>query len=302
MSFYETALFAVEVTIAGLLAGVMYSLVALGFVLIYKSSGIFNFAQGAMVLAAALTFVRLLEMGWPMWAAFLATLLLMVVLAVATERVMLRPLVARPPIILFMATFGLNFFLEGAAQGIWDTQVHGLDVGIPDRPFEALQQYGLFVSLFDMVAGAVAVVIVAALVLFFYRTRIGRAMRAVSDDHEAALSVGIPLRTIWAITWAISGGVALVAGIMWGSRIGVQYSLSLVVLKALPVLILGGFDSILGAIVGGLIIGAGEKLAEVFLGPFVGGGIETFFGYLLALVFLYFRPYGLFGEEIIERV
>ncbi len=299
MSSYETLLFAIEVTISGLLAGVMYSLVALGFVLIFKSSGVFNFAQGAMVLFAALGFVSFLENGIPMWAAFLITLVMMMGLAVGIEWIVLRPLVAQPPIILFMATIGLAFFLEGLAQGIWGSQVHGLDIGIPDIPVEV---QGIFISQFELFAALIATVLVIILVWFFHKTRMGRALRAVSDDHEAALSVGIPLRTIWGITWAIAGMVALVAGILWGTRLGVQYSLSLIVLKALPVLILGGFDSIIGAIVGGLIIGAGEKLAEVFIGPYVGGGIENFFPYLLATIFLWFRPYGLFGNEIIERV
>jgi branched-chain amino acid transport system permease protein len=292
-------LFALQVTVSGLLAGVMYALVALGFVLIFKSSGVFNFAQGAMVLFAALGFVSFLEKGMSLWIAFLASSVVMMILAVAVEWIVLRPLVAQPPLILFMATIGLAFFLEGLAQAIWGSDVHGLDIGIPDIPFEV---EGLLISQFDLFAAVVAAFLVGALVWFFHKTRIGRALRAVSDDHEAALSVGIHLRTIWGITWAIAGMVALVAGILWGTRLGVQYSLSLIVLKALPVLILGGLDSIMGAIVGGLIIGAGEKLAEVFLGPYVGGGIENFFPYLLAMIFLWFRPYGLFGNKIIERV
>lgn len=295
-------IFFLEVTTSGLLAGVMYSLVALGFVMIYKASGVFNFAQGAMVLFAALTFVCLLEKALPLWVAFFITLAAMIVLATAIEWIMLRPLVARPPIILFMATIGLAFFLEGLGQGIWGTEVHGLSIGIPETPLEWLMKKGLMVSQFDLFAAIVAAILVAVLVFFFQKTRTGRALRAVSDDHEAALSVGIPLRWIWGITWAIAGLVALVAGIMWGTSLGVQYSLSLIVLKALPVLILGGFDSIPGAIIGGLIIGSTEKLAEVYIGPFVGGGIENFFPYLLAAVFLWFRPYGLFGREIIERV
>jgi branched-chain amino acid transport system permease protein len=294
--------FFLEVLISGLLTGVMYSLVALGFVLIYKASGIFNFAQGSLTLFAALTFVSFLEMGIPFWLSFVITLAAMVILAVAIEGVVLRPLVARPTIILFMATIGLAFFIEGLGQGIWGTEVHGLDLGIPDNPIPWLMEKGLMVSTFELVAAAVAGVLVIVLVIFFQKTRTGRALRAVSDDHEAALSVGIPLRWIWGITWGIAGLVALVAGIMWGTRLGVQYSLSLIVLKALPVLILGGFDSITGAIVGGLIIGGSEKLAEVFVGPYVGGGIENFFPYLLSMVFLAFRPYGLFGREIIERV
>jgi branched-chain amino acid transport system permease protein len=296
-------LFALEVCLSGMLSGVMYSLVALGFVLIFKSSGVFNFAQGAMVLFSALTFVRLLEMQLNFWLAFALTLVIMMVLAVSIERVVLRPLVNQPLIILFMATIGLNFFLEGLAQGIWDNQVHGLDIGIEDVPMAGLADIsGLLISRFDVMAALIAGALVLVLALFFHRTRIGRALRAVSDDHEAALSVGIPLHHIWAITWAASGCVALVAGMLWGTRLGVQFSLSLITLKALPVLILGGFNSILGAIVGGLIVGAAEKLAEVYLSPFTGGGIESFFPYLLAMVFLIFRPYGLFGDEIIERV
>jgi len=295
----EDFLFAMEVLISGLLTGVMYSLVALGFVLIFKASGVFNFAQGPMVLFAALGFVSFLGLGLPIWAALILALVMMVALAVSIERIVLRPLTAQPDIILFMATIGLGFFLEGLAQAIWGTQPFGLDIGIPDTPFEIK---GMLVSQFDIVAASIAGALVVALVLFFQKTKAGRAFRAVSDDHEAALSVGIPLRRIWAITWAIAGLVALVAGIMWGSRLGVQYSLSLVVLKALPVLIIGGFTSIPGAIIGGLIIGATEKLAEVFIGPYAGGGIENFSPYLLAMIFLWFRPNGLFGEEIIERI
>jgi len=298
--------FFIEVTISGLLAGIMYSLVALGFVMIFKASGVFNFAQGAMVLFAALTFVRFLEMGVWVWAAFVITLVVMIVLATAIEWVVLRPLVARPPIILFMATIGLAFFLEGFGQGIWDNEVHGLDcekvLGIPDIPAKWMAEKGLMISQFDLLAAAVAAVLVVLLVLFFQKTRTGRALRAVSDDHEASLSVGIPLRWIWGITWGIAGLIALVAGVMWGTRLGVQYSLTQVVLKALPVIILGGFDSIPGAIIGGLIIGSAEKLGEVYLGDYVGGGIENFLPYLLAMVVLWFRPYGLFGREIIERV
>jgi len=294
--------FFLEVFLSGLLAGVMYSLVAFGFVLIYKASGIFNFAQGAMVLFAALTLVGFLEKAMPLWVAFFITLAAMILLAVLIEWIVLRPLVARPTIILFMATIGIAFFLEGLGQGIWGTEAHGLNIGIPDNPLEWLMKKGLMISQFDLVAALISAVLVAVLVFFFQKTRTGRALRAVSDDHEAALSVGIPLRWIWGITWGIAGLVAIVAGIMWGTRLGVQYSLSLIVLKALPVLILGGFDSITGAIVGGLIIGATEKLAEVYIGPYVGGGIENFFPYLLAMIFLWFRPYGLFGREIIERV
>ena len=292
-----------EVLIGGMLSGVMYALVALGFVLIFKSSGVFNFAQGAMVLFSALTFVRLLEMQVLFWLALGITLVVMILLAITIERIVLRPLINQPLIILFMATIGLNFFLEGLAQGVWDNQVHGLDLGINDVPFEGLQQAtGILVSTFDLIAALIAGALVLGLSLFFYKTRIGRALRAVSDDHQAALSVGIPLHHIWGITWAAAGVVAFVAGMLWGTRLGVQFSLSLITLKALPVLILGGFNSIPGAIVGALIIGASEKLAEVYLSRFLGSGIEHFFAYLLAMVFLIFRPYGLFGDEIIERV
>jgi branched-chain amino acid transport system permease protein len=292
-----------EVLISGMLSGVMYSLVALGFVLIYKASGVFNFAQGAMVLLAALTFVRFLEMGLPIWLALSLTLLVMVVLAVLIEKLVLSHLVNQPLIILFMATIGLNFFLEGLAQGVWDSQVHGLDLGIEDVPLAAVEEVtGMFISVFDVVAAVIAGSLVLVLSIVFHKTKVGRALRAVSDDHQAAMSVGIPLDRLWAIVWAIAGVVALVAGALWGQRLGVQFSLSIIALKALPVLILGGFNSILGAIVAGLLIGSGEKLAEVFLGPYVGGGIEAFFPYVLAMLILFIRPEGLFGDKIIERV
>ena len=295
--------FAIEVLIAGLLSGVMYSLVALGFVLIFKASGVFNFAQGAMVLFAALTFVRILEMGVNFWLAIAISLAVMVVLAVVIERVMLRPLVGQPVIILFMATIGLNYFLEGLAQGIWDAEVHGLEVGIPDVPWEAvMESTGILISLFDVWSAVICGVLVFLLAFFFQKGRIGRALRAVADDNQAAMSVGIPLQLIWAIVWAVAGMVALVAGTLWGQRLGVQFSISLVALKALPVLILGGFNSMAGAIIGGLIIGASEKLAEVYLGPIIGGGLESWAAYFIAMLFLIFRPHGLFGEEIIERV
>ncbi len=421
-------LFFVEVLIGGLLSGVMYSLVALGFVLIYKASGVFNFAQGALVLFAALTFVLLLEVGgefwnwtawlsllfafaagvlyvrgrntekqtgyfsnkWiavgisglmllllamffgaegglslpslptftenvaapqtfqtstgsPMWRAsfvvllvFLVivlamrkpqtaaaillavallsllgggivfwramalTLVIMIILAIAIEGVVLRPLVNQEPIILFMATIGLNFVLEGMAQGVWDADVHGLEIGIDDISFEV---GGIYISQFDIFAAVTAGIIVTVLAVFFNRTRVGRALRAVADDHQAAMSVGIPLQNIWAIVWATAGIVALVAGLLWGSKLGVQFSLALLAFKALPVLILGGFTSVPGAIVGGLIVGATEKLFEFFIGiPFLGGGTESWSPYMLAMIFLLFRPQGLFGEKIIERV
>lgn len=296
-------MFVLEVLIAGLLSGVMYSLVALGFVLIFKASGVFNFAQGAMVLFAALTFARFLEMGVNFWLAAAISLVVMMVMAVVIERVMLRPLVAQPVIILFMATIGLNYFLEGMAQAVWDSQVHALELGIEDVPWESVMDAtGILISLFDVWAAVICGVLVLVLAFFFQKGRIGRALRAVADDNQAAMSVGIPLQMIWAIVWATAGLVALVAGALWGQRLGVQFSISLVALKALPVLILGGFNSIAGAIVGGLIIGAAEKLAEVYLGPIIGGGIEAWFAYFIAMLFLMFRPHGLFGEELIERV
>jgi branched-chain amino acid transport system permease protein len=298
MEWYDF-LFFVEVLVGGLLSGVMYSLVAIGFVLIYKTSGVLNFAQGAMLLFAALTFVSLVERDVPFALALVITLLIMVALGFAIERTVLRPLVNRSPMTLFMATLGLSYIIEGAAQLLWGTQVHGLDLGIDDTPFEV---YGVFISKFDLVAAGIAAAMVAGLSAFFHWTRIGLAFRAVADDQFAALAVGLRLNRIWGTVWTAAGFVALVAGLLWGARLGVQFSLSLVVLKALPVLVLGGFDSILGAIVGGLIIGAGEKLAEVYLGPFVGGGIEGWFAYALALAFLLVRPGGLFGKKLVERV
>jgi branched-chain amino acid transport system permease protein len=295
--------FFLEVVAGGLLAGVMYSLVALGFVLIYKASGVFNFAQGAMVFFAALTFVSLVERGINFWLALVITLAVMVVLGIVTERVVLRPLVNQPPITLFMATIGLTFVLEGLSQLLWGSQPHGLELGVPDVPMEWLSQNAnMNISQFDLFGAGIAGVLVAVLAVFFQKTRIGRALRAVADDHQAALAVGIPLQHIWAIVWAVAGFVALVAGLMWGARNGVQFALTFVALKALPVLILGGFESIPGAIVGGLIIGATEKVAEVYIGPMVGGGIESWFAYVIALLFLLVRPQGLFGEKIIDRV
>ncbi len=395
-------MFFLEVLIAGLLSGVMYSLIALGFVLIFKASGVFNFAQGALVLFAALSFVLLLEVsgdfwqwtGWlslalaavagsvflvtrylsviktpilagrldiviaavgalvllvlfggnhNMWRAMFITLLvflvvgtgaglrqwaavillgialvslvggnfsfgrallltlaIMIVLAMAIEGVVLRPLVNQEPIILFMATIGLNFVIEGMAQGIWDADVHALDIGIPDMPFEI---GGLFISQFDVFAALTAGILVMGFWIFFQKTRIGRALRAVADDHQAAMSVGIPLKHIWTVVWAAAGIVALVAGLLWGSKLGVQFSLVLLAFKALPVLILGGFTSVPGAVVGGLVIGATEKVFEVFVGlPYLDGGTENWSPYMLAMIFLLFRPQGLFGEKIIERV
>ncbi|MCB5184315.1 branched-chain amino acid ABC transporter permease [Methylobacillus gramineus] len=291
--------FFLEVLTGGLLAGLMYSLVAIGFVLIYKASGVFNFAQGSMVLFSALTFVSLLERGVPFWVSFAVTLLTMIALAWAIERVVLRPLVNRPPITLFMATLGLSYIIEGVAQAMWGAQVHGLELGISDAPLEI---GGMLLSQFDLFSAATAGILVLFLSLLFNKTRIGISLRAVADDQLAALAVGIKLQRIWMIVWAVAGFVGLVAGLLWGARLGVQFSLSLVVLKALPVLIIGGFTSIGGAIVGGLIIGASEKLAEVYLGPIIGGGIENWFPYVLALLFLLVRPAGIFGERAIERV
>ncbi|MCB1740981.1 MAG: branched-chain amino acid ABC transporter permease [Gammaproteobacteria bacterium] len=295
--------FLLEVVLNGLLTGVMYSLVALGFVLIFKASGIFNFAQGVMVLFAALTLVGLTEFGWPIWLAILGTVAVMVVLAMAIERLMLRPLVNQDHIILFMSTIGLTFFLEGFGEMLWGSNVKRLDIGIPDQVLEVpVGGEIMLLSSFDIFAAVVGAVMVLVLAVFFQKTAIGRALRAVADDHQAALSVGIPLKTIWVVVWSVSGIVAMVAGIMWGAKSGVQFSLSLIALKALPVLILGGFTSVPGAIIGGLIIGVGEKVAEVYWGPAVGGAVENWFAYMLALVFLVFRPQGLFGERIIERV
>ena len=299
VEMWEFPTFFAEVVINGLLTGVMYSLVALGFVLIFKASEIFNFAQGVMVLFAALSLVGLMELGVPTWLAVILALGIMVLLALVIERVMLRPLVNQDPFILFMSTIGLTFFLEGFGETLWGSNVKRLDVGIPK---DVIEYEGILLSQFDIIAAVVGAVLVFGLAVFFTKTPIGRALRAVADDHQAALSVGIPLKTIWVIVWSVSGGVALVAGIMWGAKSGVQFSLSLIALKALPVLILGGLTSISGAIVGGLIIGVGEKVAEIYWGPLIGGAIENWFAYILAMVFLLFRPQGLFGERIIERV
>jgi len=295
--------FFLEVLLGGLLSGVMYALVALGYVLIFKASGVFNYAQGAMVFFAALTCVGFSEMGMSLWFAAPLTMLVMVALALATERIVLRPLVNQNEITLFMATIGLTFFIEGLAQLVWGSTVRPLELGIPDVPLQwMLDNTGIAVSQFDLIAALICAVLVAALAVLFSKTRIGRALRAVADDHQAAQAVGIPLQYIWAVVWTVAGFVALVAGLLWGSRNGVQFALTFVALKALPVLILGGFTSVPGAIVGGLIIGASEKLAEVYLGPMVGGGIEGWFPYVLALGFLLVRPEGLFGEKIIRRV
>lgn len=293
-----------EVLLGGLMSGVLYALVALGFVLIFKASGVFNFAQGAMVLFAALALVRLAE--WmPLPLALVLAMAIMVAVAFAIERLVLRPLVGQHALILFMATIGVTFFLDGFGQTVWGSNVYQLDLGIPSTPWfllEGLFPGGILVSPVDVFATVVAGSLVLALSVFFHGTRIGRALRAVADDHQAAQSVGIPLNQIWLIVWSTAGIVALVAGMAWGSKLGVQFSLSLVALKALPVLILGGLTSIPGAIIGGLVVGAGEKLAELYLGPLVGGGIEYWFAYVLALAVLLVRPQGLFGEKIIERI
>lgn len=287
-----------EVLINGLLVGIMYSLVAMGFALIYKASDVFNFAQGDFSLFAGLALVGFLTV-MPVWLALICTIGVMTILAYGTVFIIFRPLVARPPLVLFMAAIGLSFLVQGIGQAIWGTDAKGLNIGIPDNPIIIAD---IFISTFDLTFGVIAGLLLAGLVLFFQKTRTGRALRAVADDHEAALSVGIPLLRAWAVTWVIAGIVATVAGVAWGSRLGVQFSLSLIALKALPVLILGGIDSIPGAIIAGLMVGAFENLAEVFIGPYVGGGIQTFFPYLMALVFLWFKPYGMFGKEIVERV
>ena len=327
----EQLAFTIEVFLNGLMAGVLYALVALGFVLIYKASGIFNYAQGVMALFAALTLVGIMEgqvpfshlinailgtevhhFGWhvPAFLAIVLTMIVMIVLAYCVQRFVFRYLVGQEPIILFMATIGLAYFLEGVGDLMWGSEIKTLDVGLPqginvwidEFTFEATG-YGFFIDNLDIVASIVAAILVIGLVMFAQYTKQGRAMRAVADDHQAALSVGVSLNFIWILVWSLAGFVALVAGIMWGAKSGVQFSLSLIALKALPVLMLGGFTSIPGAIVGGLIIGVGEKLFEFLIGaPFLGGATENWFAYMLALVFLVFRPQGLFGEKIIERV
>jgi branched-chain amino acid transport system permease protein len=293
-----------EVVLGGLMAGLLYSLVAIGLVLIFKASGVFNFAQGAMVLFAALTLVRLME-KMPFLAALAVTLMAMVALAWFVERLVLRPLVNQEPIVLFMATLGVAYFLDGFGQTLWGSDIYTLDIGMPKEPkilLEGTFEGGILVNMEDVMAALIAGLLVAALAIFFQKTATGRALRAVADDHQAAQSIGIPLNRIWVIVWSVAGLVALVAGVIWGSKLGVQFSLSQIALKALPVVILGGFTSIPGAVIGGLIIGLGEKISEVYLGPYLGGGIENWFAYVLALIFLLFRPEGLFGEEHIDRV
>ena len=309
MAFFLEALF------GGLMAGMLYSLVALGFVLIFKASGVFNFAQGAMVLFAALAMARFSE--WvPGWIgiesrflantiAFLLAAVLMYILAWLIERLVLRHLVNQEGVTLLMTTLGITYFIDGFGQTIFGSEIYKIDVGMPKEPvflFEGMFQGGVLINLEDVYAAIIAAFLVAGLSLFFQKTATGRALRAVADDHQAAQSIGIPLNKIWVIVWFVAGITALVAGIIWGSKLGVQFSLTTVALRALPVIILGGLTSVPGAIIGGLIIGVGEKLSEVYLGPLVGGGIEIWFAYVLALVFLLFRPQGLFGEKIIDRV
>jgi len=303
--------FYIEVLLGGLMSGVLYSLVALGFVLIYKASGVFNFAQGAMVLFAALSVARMAEV-MPLWLATLLAAGIMVALAFVIERLVLRPLVNQDPVVLLMATLGVTYFLNGFGQSVWGSDVYEIKLGISREPVLILQnlfQGGILINKDDVAAAAAAVVLVILLALFFQKTKTGRALRAVADDHLAAQSIGIPLNRIWVIVWSVAGMVALVAGVIWGAKLGVQFSVSQVALKALPVVILGGFTSIPGAILGGLIIGVGEKMAEVFLGPVMvkafnlaGGGIEDWFAYVLALLFLLVLPEGLFGEKHIDRV
>ncbi|UZD91021.1 branched-chain amino acid ABC transporter permease [Cognatishimia activa] len=326
----DQLIFGMEVFLNGLMAGVLYALVALGFVLIYKASGIFNYAQGVMALFSALTLVGIMEgqipfahlinaifgtelhhFGWhvPAVLAILLTMAVMVLLAICVQKFVFRHLVGQEPIILFMATIGLAYFLEGVGDIMWGSEIKKLDVGLPqginiaiDEATYGIFGYGFFIDNLDIVATIIAALLVGALVIFAQYTKQGRAMRAVADDHQAALSVGVSLNFIWVMVWSVAGFVALVAGIMWGTKSGVQFSLSLIALKALPVLMLGGFTSIPGAIIGGLIIGVGEKLFEFAVGPLVGGATENWFAYVLALIFLVFRPQGLFGEKIIERV
>jgi len=296
-------LFFIEVVVGGLLAGTMYSLVALGFVLIYKASSTFNFAQGAMVFFAVLAFVGFMELGLPFFLAFILTVLLMVLVGYCTERLVLKPLMNQSEDTLLMATIGLGFVLEGLAQAVWGVEVRRLDLGIGDFPIPWIaDKTGMFISALDLTAGGLAALMIIILALLFKFTKIGLGLRAVADDAGAASSIGIPLNHIMLLVWSAAGVVALVAGMMWGARAGVQFALVDLALKALPVLIIGGFSSIPGAIVGGLIIGASEKVLEVYLGPFVGGGIEGWAPYVLAICFLLWRPEGLFGEKIIRRV
>lgn len=296
-------LFFMEVLVAGLLSGTMYSLVALGFVLIYKASSTFNFAQGAMVFFAVLSFVGLMEFGIPFFVAFIITVVLMIAVGLATERLVLRPLMNQSEDTLLMATIGLGFVLEGLAQAVWGVEVRRLDLGIKDSPIPWIaDNLQLFISALDVTAGLVATAMIIGLTLLFKYTKIGLGLRSVADDAGAASSIGIPLKHIMLLVWSAAGVVALVAGMMWGARAGVQFALIDLALKALPVLIIGGFSSIPGAIIGGLLIGASEKILEVYIGPYFGGGIEGWAPYVLAIFFLLYRPEGLFGEKIIRRV
>ena len=307
--------FFLETTLNGLMAGMLYALVALGFVLIFKASGVFNFAQGSMVLFAALAMARFSE--WiPAWTgleskwlanllAFIAAGAVMFAVAWIVERLVLRHLVNQEATTLLMATLGITYFMEGLGPTLFGSDIYKIDIGMPKDPvfaFESVFQGGVLINQEDLIAAGIAAALVAGLSLFFQKTVTGRALRAVADDHQAAQSIGIPLNRIWVIVWCVAGVVALVAGMIWGSKLGVQFSLTTVALRALPVIILGGLTSVPGAIIGGLIIGVGEKLSEVYLGPFVGGGIEIWFAYVLALLFLLVRPQGLFGEKIIDRV
>ena len=307
--------FFLETLFGGLMVGMLYALIALGFVLIFKASGVFNFAMGAMVLFAALAMARFSE--WiPQWLgmdpgvvtialAFIVAMLIMVCVAWLIERLVLRHLVNQEGATLLMATLGITYFMEGLGQTIFGSNIYKIDIGMPKEPIfmlDSVFQGGILINKEDVIAAAIAAGLVALLSVFFQKTSTGRALRAVADDHQAAQSIGIPLNRIWVIVWCVAGVVALVAGMIWGSKLGVQFSLTTVALRALPVVILGGLTSVPGAIIGGLIIGVGEKLSEVYLGPYVGGGIEIWFAYVLALVFLLFRPQGLFGEKIIDRV
>jgi branched-chain amino acid transport system permease protein len=326
----DQLVYAMEVFLNGLMAGVLYALVALGFVLIYKASGIFNYAQGVMALFAAMTLVGVMEgqvpfshlinavlgtkvhhFGWhlPAFIGIVSTVIVMVLLAWLVQRIIFKHLVGQEPIILFMATIGLAYFMEGFGDMMWGSEIKKLDVGLPqginlwiDEATYNIFDYGFFIDNLDIFATIIAAILVSGLVIFSQYTKQGRAMRAVADDHQAALSVGVSLNFIWIMVWSVAGFVALVAGIMWGTKSGVQFSLSLIALKALPVLMLGGFTSIPGAIIGGLLIGVGEKLFEFTVGPLIGGATENWFAYVLALIVLVFRPQGLFGEKIIERV
>ena len=307
--------FFLETASGGLMVGMLYALVALGFVLIFKASGVFNFAQGAMVLFAALAMARFAE--WiPLWTgiesrwfanvtAFVLAGVVMFVVAWLIERLVLRHLVNQEGATLLLATLGVAYFIDGLGQTIFGSNIYRIDIGMPKEPVFVLESMfpgGILINKEDVIAAAIAAALVALLSLFFQKTGTGRALRAVADDHQAAQSIGIPLTRIWVIVWCVAGVVALVAGMIWGSKLGVQFSLATVALRALPVVILGGLTSVPGAIIGGLIIGLGEKLSEVYIGPMVGGGIEIWFAYVLALVFLLFRPQGLFGEKIIDRV